>query len=58
METGGALIPGNPDLGIVKVKENNKKRNFFVFSCVEGAHIFAKDPERYYIILILFKKNP
>ncbi|XP_048522875.1 cilia- and flagella-associated protein 206 isoform X2 [Dendroctonus ponderosae] len=40
IETDGALIPGNPSMGIVIYKLKN-----YVFSCIEAFEEFCKDPE-------------
>lgn len=45
METKGALIPGNRNVGVVK--HNNK---FYVFSCMQGVLEFVKNPDKYVII--------
>ncbi|XP_022902460.1 cilia- and flagella-associated protein 206 [Onthophagus taurus] len=41
VQSGGALIPGNPGNGVVKIK-----KRYYVFSCVEAILEFIKDPER------------
>ncbi|XP_060528377.1 cilia- and flagella-associated protein 206-like [Cylas formicarius] len=40
IETDGALIPGNPSMGIARYKGKN-----FVFSCEEGCSMFSKNPD-------------
>lgn len=42
MEMHGALIPGNPNMGVARIR--NK---YFVFSTLEAAEEFARDPNRY-----------
>lgn len=53
VEMQGALIPGNPNMGVAKIK--NK---YFVFSNMEAAIEFCREPQRYITegLLILRQK--
>lgn len=42
METKGALIPGNPSMGIARYQNRN-----YVFSEPEGSMVFSRNPEDY-----------
>ncbi|XP_050310303.1 cilia- and flagella-associated protein 206-like [Anthonomus grandis grandis] len=54
VETNGALIPGNPMMGIVVYQGKN-----YVFSCPEGFHEFLKDPQMCINgVLDLVRKKP
>lgn len=52
-KTNGALLPGNPHLGVGRTMNMN-----FAFSSIEAARAFGVSPEKYVgIIIILFKKK-
>ncbi|XP_076252362.1 cilia- and flagella-associated protein 206-like [Rhynchophorus ferrugineus] len=54
VETKGALIPGNPSMGVARYQEKN-----YVFSTVEASQEFCKNPELYVnYILDLAREKP